>query len=113
MTAHAMGTSTTEGGLCGGCAYDAHGVAVTDEIVETAKAADAVIFGSVGGPKWDKVPFEHRPEAGLLRLRKDLHLYANLRTAGTYPALAGASSLNRELDDGLRIMSLRQVNGGG
>ena len=61
-----MGTFDTEEGLCGGCAYDAHGVAVTDETVAKAKAADAVIFGSVGGPKWDKVPYEHRPEAGLL-----------------------------------------------
>ena len=67
MNAHRMGTFETEEGLCGGCAYDAHGVAVTDETVAKAKAADAVIFGSVGGPKWDKVPYEHRPEAGLLR----------------------------------------------
>ena len=90
MNSHGMGTFTTEEGLCGGCAYDAHGVAVTDEIVEKAKNADAVIFGSVGGPKWDKVPYEHRPEAGLLRLRKDLQLYANLRPAVTYPALANS-----------------------
>src|SRR5258708_39495387 len=75
MNAHGMGTFATEEGLCGGCAYDAHGVAVTDEVVAKAKAADAVIFGSVGGPKWDKVPYEHRPEAGLLRPRKGLQLY--------------------------------------
>ena len=72
MNQHGMGTFNIEEGLCGGCAFDAHGVAVTDETVAKAKAADAVIFGSVGGPKWDKVPYEHRPEAGLLRLRKDL-----------------------------------------
>ena len=107
-----MGTFNTEEGLCGGCAYDAHGVAVTDETVEKAKAADAVIFGSVGGPKWDKVPYEHRPEAGLLRLRKDLALYANLRPAVTYPALADASSLKRELVEGLDIMILRELTGG-
>jgi len=112
MNAHRMGTFTTEEGLCGGCAYDAHGASVTDETVAKAKAADAVIFGSVGGPKWDKVPYEHRPEAGLLRLRKDLELYANLRPAVTYPALADASSLKRELVEGLDIMILRELTGG-
>ena len=81
-------------------------------MVAKAKAADAVIFGSVGGPKWDKVPYEHRPEAGLLRLRKDLQLYANLRPAVTYPALADASSLKRELVEGLDIMILRELTGG-
>ena len=87
MNAHGMGTFETEEGLCGGCAYDAHGVAITDETVEKAKAADAVIFGSVGGPKWDKVPYEHRPEAGLLRLRKDL---AALRQPAPGRDLSGA-----------------------
>ncbi len=77
-----------------------------------AHAADAVIFGSVGGPKWDKVPYDVRPEAGLLRLRKDLALYANLRPAVTYPALADASALKRELVEGLDIMILRELTGG-
>src|SRR6476661_4145905 len=112
MNAHGMGTFVTEEGLCGGCAYDAHGVAVTDETMAKAKAADAVIFGSVGGPKWANVPYEARPEAGLLRLRKDLDLYANLRPAVTYPALADASSLKRELVEGLDIMILRELTGG-
>jgi 3-isopropylmalate dehydrogenase len=112
MNSHGMGAFTTEEGLCGGCAYDAHGVAITDEMVAKAKAADAVIFGSVGGPKWDKVAYQHRPEAGLLRLRKDLQLYANLRPAVTYPALADASSLKRELVEGLDIMILRELTGG-
>jgi 3-isopropylmalate dehydrogenase len=112
MNAHGMGTFMTEEELVGGCAHDAHGVAVTDETVAKAKAADAVIFGSVGGPKWDKVPYEVRPEAGLLRLRKDLALYANLRPAVTYPALADASSLKRELVEGLDIMILRELTGG-
>ena len=98
--------------LVGGAAYDAHQVAITDATMEKAKAADAVIFGSVGGPKWDKVAYEHRPEAGLLRLRKDLELYANLRPAVTYPALANASSLKRELVEGLDIMILRELTGG-
>src|SRR5213080_1157007 len=112
MNAHGIGAFNTEEGLCGGCAYDAHGASVTDETVAKAKAADAVIFGSVGGPKWDKVPYAHRPEAGLLRLRKDLELYANLRPAVTYPALADASSLKRELVEGLDIMILRELTGG-
>src|SRR5450432_2446500 len=103
---------TTEEALVGGSCYDAHGVAITDETMEKAKAANAVIFGSVGGPKWDKVSYEHRPEAGLLRLRKDLQLYANLRPATTYPALADASSLKRELVEGLDIMILRELTGG-
>src|ERR1700730_15843359 len=83
----------TEDGLVGGSCYDAHGVAVTDATMAKAHAADAVIFGAVGGPKWDSVPYDVRPEAGLLRLRKDLALFANLRPAVCYPALAASSSL--------------------
>ena len=101
-----------EEGLVGGACYDVHGVAITDETMEKAHASDAVIFGAVGGPKWDKVPYDVRPEAGLLRLRKDLALYANLRPAVTYPALADASSLKRELVEGLDIMILRELTGG-
>src|SRR3954464_13809150 len=103
---------TTEEALVGGCCYDKHGVAITDETMAKANAADAIIFGAVGGPKWDKVGYDVRPEAGLLRLRKDLDLYANLRPAVTYPALADASSLKRELVDGLDIMILRELTGG-
>ncbi|HEX2536919.1 MAG TPA: 3-isopropylmalate dehydrogenase [Pseudolabrys sp.] len=103
---------TYEEGLVGGCCYDAHQVAITDATMAKAKAADAVIFGAVGGPKWANVPYEARPEAGLLRLRKDLDLYANLRPAVTYPALADASSLKRELVEGLDIMILRELTGG-
>src|SRR5471032_3220309 len=102
----------TEEDLVGGCCYDAHGIAVTDATMAKAKAADAVIFGAVGGPKWDKVPYDVRPEAGLLRLRKDLALYANLRPAVTYPALADASSLKREVVEGLDIMIVRELTGG-
>ena len=76
------------------------------------KAADAVIFGAVGGPKWDGVPYDVRPEAGLLRLRKDLALFANLRPAICYPALADASSLKREVVDGLDILIVRELTGG-
>src|SRR3978361_2507511 len=103
---------TTDTGLVGGSAYDKHGAAISDDDMKKAMAADAVIFGAVGGPKWDKVPYDVRPEAGLLRLRKDLALYANLRPAVTYPALADASSLKRELVAGLDIMILRELTGG-
>ncbi|HVG50661.1 MAG TPA: 3-isopropylmalate dehydrogenase [Xanthobacteraceae bacterium] len=112
MNARGMATFAFEEGLVGGCAYDAHGVAVTDETMAKAQSVDAVIFGAVGGPKWDAVPYDVRPEAGLLRLRKDLALYANLRPAVTYPALADASSLKRELVEGLDIMILRELTGG-
>lgn len=102
----------TESDLVGGSAYDKHGVAVTDGCVAKAKKADAVIFGAVGGPKWADVPYAVRPEAGLLRLRKDLDLFANLRPAICYPALADASSLKRELVEGLDIMIVRELTGG-
>jgi 3-isopropylmalate dehydrogenase len=102
----------TETALVGGSAYDKHGVAVTDETVAKAQTADAILFGAVGGPKWDKVAYQHRPEAGLLRLRKDLDLFANLRPAICYPALAEASSLKRELVEGLDILILRELTGG-
>ncbi|HEV7278026.1 MAG TPA: 3-isopropylmalate dehydrogenase [Devosiaceae bacterium] len=102
----------TDSGLVGGCAYDAHGEAISDADMEKALGADAVIFGAVGGPKWDKVPYEQRPEAGLLRLRKDLGLFANLRPAICYPALAEASSLKRELVEGLDILIVRELTGG-
>jgi 3-isopropylmalate dehydrogenase len=112
MNAHGMGTFESEEGLVGGCAYDAHGVAITDDTMARAHACDAVIFGAVGGPKWDKVPYDVRPEAGLLRLRKELGLFANIRPAICYPALAEASSLKREVVDGLDIIILRELTGG-
>jgi 3-isopropylmalate dehydrogenase len=102
----------TETDLVGGCAYDAHGEAISDATMQTARDADAVMLGAVGGPKWDGVPYDKRPEAGLLRLRKDLELFANLRPAICYPALANASSLKRELVDGLDIMIVRELTGG-
>ena len=98
--------------LVGGAAYDAHGTAISEAAMAKAMAADAVIFGAVGGPKWDGVPYEVRPEAGLLRLRKDLALFANLRPAIVYPALADASSLKRELVEGLDILIVRELTGG-
>ncbi len=101
-----------EKGLAGGCAYDAHGQAISNSDMALAAASDAVLFGAVGGPKWDGVAYDVRPEAGLLRLRKDLALYANLRPAICYPALASASSLKREVVEGLDIMIVRELTGG-
>ncbi|WDZ79984.1 3-isopropylmalate dehydrogenase (plasmid) [Ensifer adhaerens] len=102
----------TDEGLVGGSAYDAHGQAISEEDMKKALAADAVLFGAVGGPKWDAVPYEVRPEAGLLRLRKDLQLFANLRPAICYPALSAASSLKPELVEGLDILIVRELTGG-
>src|SRR5271156_1917127 len=101
-----------EEGLVGGGCYDAHKVSITEETMAKAHAADAVIFGAVGGPKWDDVPYDVRPEAGLLRLRKDLGLFANIRPAICYPALAESSSLKREAVEGLDIIILRELTGG-
>jgi 3-isopropylmalate dehydrogenase len=102
----------TEAALVGGSAYDASKLSITDATMALAQASDAVIFGAVGGPKWDQVPYEARPEAGLLRLRKDMALFANLRPAICYPALAEASSLKREVVEGLDIMIVRELTGG-
>ncbi len=99
-------------GLVGGVAYDEYGVAISDDDMQKALEADAVIFGAVGGPKWDNVPYDKRPEAGLLRLRKELGLFANLRPAICYQALADASSLKRELVEGLDILIVRELTGG-
>jgi len=102
----------TETDLVGGSAYDAHKVAITDAAMGRAQAADAVLFGAVGGPQWADVPYAARPEAGLLRLRKDLGLFANIRPAICYPALAEASSLKREVVEGLDIVIVRELTGG-
>lgn len=103
---------TTDEGLVGGSAYDAHGESISDADMEKAMAADAVLFGAVGGPKWDDVPYEARPEAGLLRLRKDMALFANLRPAICYPALASSSSLKQDVIEGLDILIVRELTGG-
>jgi len=100
-------------GLIGGCSYDAHGHPFTDEALATAKASDAIVMGCVGGPKWDgKTDYDKRPEAGLLKLRKQLDLFANLRPAMCFDALADASSLKREFVAGLDILFVRELAGG-
>jgi 3-isopropylmalate dehydrogenase len=100
-------------GLVGGAALDESGVPLTDETLTQAIASDAVLFGAVGGPKWDDtLPFDLRPERGILRLRKELDLFANLRPAVVFEALADASSLKRELVGGLDMMIVRELTGG-
>ncbi|WP_207457144.1 3-isopropylmalate dehydrogenase [Azospirillum sp. SYSU D00513] len=99
-------------GLVGGAAIDAHGVPLTDETLAAAMASDAVLLGAVGGPKWDKVAFDKRPEAGLLTLRKELALFANLRPATVFDALVDASTLKPEIVKGLDIMFVRELTGG-
>jgi 3-isopropylmalate dehydrogenase len=98
--------------LVGGASIDQSGTPLSDETLAKARAADAIVFGAVGGPKWDKVPYAIRPEAGLLRLRKELDLFANLRPAICYAALAEASTLRREYVEGLDILILRELTGG-
>src|SRR6266581_1470731 len=99
-------------GLVGGAAYDASGVPLTEETLAEAQASDAVLFGSVGGPKWETLPFELQPERGLLKLRKEMDLFANLRPAMVFEALADASSLKRELVAGLDLMIVRELTCG-
>jgi 3-isopropylmalate dehydrogenase len=102
----------TESDLVGGAALEAHGVPLTDATLAKALGADAVLFGAVGGARWDRNPFHLKPEQGLLRLRKELGLFANLRPAICFSPLAEASSLKRELVEGLDIMILRELTGG-
>ncbi len=99
-------------GLIGGACYDAHRCALTDETVADAMNVDAVLLGAVGGPKWNDVARESRPESGLLRIRKEMDLYANLRPAIVFDALLEASTLKPDVIKGLNIMILRELTGG-
>jgi 3-isopropylmalate dehydrogenase len=99
-------------GLVGGAAIDAHGVPLTDGTLVEALQADAVILACVGGPKWVGMAFDKRPEAGLLALRKEMDLFANLRPAVVFDALVDASSLKPEIVRGLDIMIVRELTGG-
>ncbi len=101
-----------EHGLLGGCAYDAEGDPYPQSTQQKAAAADAILLGAVGGPKWEAIEREMRPEKGLLRIRADLNLFANLRPAMLYPELAAASSLKPELVAGLDIVIVRELTGG-
>ncbi|HSG87872.1 MAG TPA: 3-isopropylmalate dehydrogenase [Pseudomonadales bacterium] len=101
-----------EEALVGGAAIDAHGTPLPEATLALAKAADAVLLGAVGGPRWDDLPTAQRPERGLLGLRSGLGLFANLRPAILFPQLASASSLKPELVAGLDILILRELTGG-
>ena len=96
----------------GGACYDQYGKPLTDEILNAAKKSDAVLLGAVGGPKWEPLDYSVRPERALLALRKELNLFANLRPAVCFAALADASPLKRELVEGLDILVLRELTGG-
>ena len=100
-----------EEALLGGCAVDATGSPYPESTQQLAGAADAVLLGAVGGPKWDALPREQRPERGLLGIRKQLGLFANLRPAILYPELANASSLKPEVVSGLDILIVRELTG--
>jgi 3-isopropylmalate dehydrogenase len=98
--------------LVGGCAYDAHGTPLTDATMARAQAADAVLLGAVGGPQYDNLDFSLKPERGLLRLRKEMDLYSNLRPAQCFDALADFSSLKRDVVAGLDIVIVRELTSG-
>ncbi len=98
--------------LIGGAAIDAYGTPITDGVLDVARQADAVLFGAVGGPKWDSAHFDQRPEVAILTLRRELGLFANLRPAVVFDALAEASPLKSEIVRGLDIMIVRESTGG-
>jgi 3-isopropylmalate dehydrogenase len=109
----ALGEFEFDERLIGGCSIDEHGVALTDEVLEACRAADAVLLGAVGGPKWDTTdPEAPRPEQGLLGLRKGMGLYANLRPVRPSPALVGSSPLREDRIAGTDLLVVRELTGG-
>ena len=117
MGLNAMGTRfglelDTEEMLVGGTAYDKTGTPIPDETLEACRSADAVLLGAVGGPKWESLDFSVRPERGLLKLRSELELYANLRPAVIYGDLVDASTLKKEVVEGADLMVIRELTGG-
>lgn len=102
----------TKDALVGGASIDKYGVPLTDETLKLAQESDAVLLGAVGGPKWEGLDYKIRPERALLALRKELGLFANLRPAKIYPVLADASTLKREVIEGVDIMVIRELTGG-
>lgn len=101
-----------EKALFGGSSIDENGVPATEQVIDSAKKADAVLLGAVGGPKWENLKHEIKPESGLLELRKQLDTFANLRPAVVYPALVDASTLKREIVENVDIMVVRELTGG-
>ncbi|MGE3773416.1 MAG: 3-isopropylmalate dehydrogenase [Gammaproteobacteria bacterium] len=100
-----------EEALMGGCAVDAHGEPLPDSTLALARAADAILLGAVGGPKWDRIERDKRPERGLLKLRSSLDLFCNLRPAAVHAALADASTLRPEVVAGLDLLIVRELTG--
>src|SRR5215218_10689220 len=106
----ALGEFSYDERLMGGCSIDEHGTALTDEVLEACREADAVLLGAVGGPKWDTTdPNAPRPEQGLLALRKGLGLFANLRPVRPVPALYDASPLKREVIERTDMLVVREL----
>jgi 3-isopropylmalate dehydrogenase len=101
-----------EEALIGGASIDSLGTPLSDEAMARAHECRAVLLGAVGGPEWDRLPFEERPERGLLRIRKELGLFANLRPAEVFPALLDASTLRREVVEGTEMLVVRELTGG-
>ena len=112
VAAHVAPDLLIEEAFFGGVSYDNFGTPLTDEVMAHARRSDAILMGAVGGPKWDNVPRDKRPEAALLSMRKNLDVYANLRPAFCFPALAGASALKTELVEGLDILIVRELTSG-
>src|SRR6195952_6121656 len=112
MDRRRMVTFDVSDGHGGGSAIDTYGTPITDDTMAKAKAADAILFGSVGGPKWDKLGFQLRPEIAILRLRKELDLFANLRPAIVFDPLVDASTLKADVIRGLDLMIVRESTGG-
>jgi 3-isopropylmalate dehydrogenase len=102
----------TEDRPFGGISYETHGVPVTDETIEICKERKTVLLGAVGGPQWDNLSAELRPEAALLKLRKELGVYSNLRPINVYPSLSASSSLKQDVIDGTDILIVRELTGG-
>ena len=96
----------------GGAAFEAAGTPLPDQTLDVCRRADAILFGAVGGPRWDSLPRKARPEQGILTLRKAFDLYANLRPAKLFPALTDASTLKREVIEGVDILVVRELTGG-
>ena len=108
-----MGDFEIDERLVGGASIDEHGTALTDEVLDACRASDAVLLAAVGGPKWDTTdPGAPRPEQGLLALRKELGLFANLRPVRPSPALLDASPLRRERIEGTDLLVVRELTGG-
>ena len=112
LEAHRAVRFDREEALIGGCAIDAEGAPISESTMRAAHAADAILFGAVGGPKWEPLPFDRRPERGILRIRKELDLFGNIRVAKTYDALVDSSTLKPDLVRGLDLIVLRENVGG-